>query len=59
MQAYRRSLQQGQKHILGEVDQVQYLQGKYIATIDEVAYSAIYNPFVDAYFVDDVDGRLN
>lgn len=60
-QVYLRSLKgiKNDKHVLGEVDNVIRLSdGKFIAVKDGKHYSAIYNPFVGSYFVDDVDGLI-
>jgi hypothetical protein len=62
MKVYLRSLKRrgevgtghGEAHVMGEVDSIAPDGENYIATIEEHRYSAIWNPFVSAYFVDDV-----
>ena len=65
MQAYIHSLKvigtrlQDEKHVMGEVEKIERINGnEYVATYEGKRYSAIYNPFVGAYFVDDVYGEL-
>ena len=60
MQAYIHSLKQGEKHVMGEIDAVERVKGgsnEFIATIGGKRYSAVYNPFVGAYFVDGIYGK--
>jgi hypothetical protein len=69
MQAYLHSLKihgdsgtgTRERHVLGDVDRIDKIDGDntYVAVIGEKRYSAIYNPFVGAYFVDDVYGELS
>jgi hypothetical protein len=67
MKAYIRSLKipgepgsgLGERHVLGEVEYIEKLGvGRFIAGYKGRRYTAIYNPFVDAFFVDDVDGEV-
>jgi hypothetical protein len=61
MKAFIHSLKKDGKHIMGEIDAVERIEGgsnEFIATIDGKRYSAIYNPFVGAFFVDDIYGKL-
>jgi hypothetical protein len=62
MQAFIHSLKQGETHVLGEIDAVERVKGgsnEFIATIGDKHYRAIYNPFVGAFFVDDIYGKLD
>jgi hypothetical protein len=62
MKAYLRSLQKMDRpdgtHVEGDVDSIRLVNGNYVAAIGDCRYSAIWNPFVQAFFVDDVDGRI-
>jgi hypothetical protein len=63
MQAFLRSLQDQDtgRHVMGVIDRVTRTDGdnSYLAHIGERRYTAIYNPFCGAYFVDDVDGFVS
>lgn len=51
----------GEKNVMGEVDQlIPTHDGNngYIAVIGDKKYSAVYNPFVGAYYVDDKYGEI-
>jgi hypothetical protein len=65
MQAYIHSLKvtgtrpEDEHHVMGEVEKIERINGnEYVATYKGKRYSTIYNPFVGAYFVDDVYGGL-
>jgi hypothetical protein len=67
MKAYLRSLQipgetgtgLGERHVMGEVEYIERLgPDRFVAGYKGRRYTAIYNPFVGAFFVDDVDGEV-
>jgi hypothetical protein len=68
MKAYIRSLKimgevgtgLGERHVMDEIDCIEKLEGNHaIVGYRGRRYAALYNPYVGAYFVDDVDGEVD
>jgi len=56
---YIHSLQKDGKHVLGTANIVERIgDNRYIAEVDGVKCTAVYNPFAGRYFVDDVYGVI-
>ena len=58
-ECYIHSLKVGEKHTFGEAEIIKKIgDNDYLAEYNGIKCHAIYNPFVGAYFVDDVYGVI-